>query len=271
MIPKKKLMPWLKWIAIVYILVGLILYCTQELFLFQGKKIKANIPYTFNDMNYTEQNMTRADGSILSYVQFMPSDTIPKGIVLYFHGNMGNINRYAPYTRLFTLNGYKVYMMDYAGFGKSTGNITEQGMYTDAMYMYKLARQTVAANQIILYGKSMGTGVANYIASTQPCGRVILETPYYSLPTVYDDFTWIYPTRYMIRYQMPSYKYIPLIQAPITIFHGTHDALISIANASRLKPLLKPTDAFITIPNAAHNNIVQFPVYTTVMDSLLSM
>ncbi len=266
------LIKWIKIIAIVYVVIGVVLYFTQELFLFHGKKLPAN--YIFNygeDAVFRENNITRKDGSNLNFLQFKPTDSNEiAGIVIYYHGNMQNINRYAPFVKIFTINGYEVWMMDYPGFGKTNGKRTEQKMLDDGQFIYDLAAKKVQKDSIIIYGKSMGTGIATYVAAHNNCKRVILETPYYSLKTVYDDFTFIYPTKWMLRFQFPSYKNIPLIKAPITIFHGTNDELISYANASRLNPLLKPIDEFVTIQNGGHNDLMKFPLYTEKLDSLLS-
>ncbi len=254
----------------IYLLIGVLLFFTQKLFLFHGKKLPAIYSYKFNDQQFVEKNITRNNGTNLNYVQFYPSDTASAGILIYFHGNMQNINRYAPFIRFFTANNYIVYMPDYPGFGKSTGNISERIMKEDAQLIYKKAVQHVDANKVTIYGKSMGTGLACYIAAQNECKRVLLETPYYSLPTVYDDYAWMYPTKLLLQFQFNNYKMLPLIKAPITIFHGTNDALISLKNASKLKPLLKPTDEFVTIPKAAHNNIADFQLYTDKLDSILS-
>jgi uncharacterized protein len=268
---KKKIFKWLKVLAITYLLVGAILYFTQELFLFHGKPLDKDYRFNFGEQVFEELNITRADSSNLNFVKLKPTDSAIAGIVIYYHGNKKNITRYAPFTRMFTINGYELWMMDYPGFGKTTGKRTEARMLEDGQFIYDLAKKRVGTDSIILYGKSLGTGIATYVASKNNCKRVLLETPYYSLPTVYDDFTFIYPTNWMLRFHFPSYQYVPLIKAPITIFHGTKDELIGYKNAIRLKPLLKPIDEFVTIPNARHNDILKFPIYTEKLDSLLSL
>jgi uncharacterized protein len=267
----KKIVKGLKVLVIAYLVIGVVLYFTQELFLFHGEKLDKDYRFYFGDQALEEQNITRADGSNFNFVKLKPMDSSIAGVVIYYHGNRKNITRYAPFTRMFTINGYEVWMMDYPGFGKTTGKRTESRMLEDGQFIYNLAKQRVGTDSIMLYGKSLGTGIATYIASKNSCKRVLLETPYYSLPTVYDDFTFIYPTNWMLRFHFPSYQYIPLIKAPITIFHGTEDELISYKNASKLKPLLKPIDEFVTIPNAGHNDILKYPLYTEKLDSLLSL
>jgi fermentation-respiration switch protein FrsA (DUF1100 family) len=268
---KKQVYKIAKIAVLAYLIIGLILYFSQERIIFQGKKIAKEEAFRFPDQVFEEQNITRPDGSNLNFIKFKPADSTIAGIVIYFHGNRVNVTRYAPFIKIFTINGYEVWMMDYPGFGKSTGKLSESGIKADGQLIYNLARKKLRSDSILIYGKSLGTGVATYIASVNPCKRVLLETPYYSLSTVYDDYTFIYPTNWMLRFHFPSFEYMPKITAPITIFHGTNDELISYKNASRLKPLLKKTDEFITIEKARHNNIADYPVYVEKMDSILSL
>jgi pimeloyl-ACP methyl ester carboxylesterase len=160
-------------------------------------------------------------------------------------------------------------MIDYPGFGKSTGRFTEQILYDWASYMYKFARTRFAADSIIVYGKSMGTGIAAHLASVQPCKRLILETPYYDYPSVLKQWLPIYPINQMIHYKMPTYRYIKNVNAPVTIFHGTGDDVIRYSNAEKLKPFLKPGDEFVTIKDGEHNDLFKFEKVTRKLDSLL--
>ena len=267
---RKDLYRFLKVLAIVYIVVGAGLYFLQEQLLFHPKKLPAG--YTFNfDTPFRELNLPRADSSNLNMVQFLPPDSLPAGIVIYYHGNMRNITRYAPFARLFTMNGYEVWMMDYPGFGKTTGKRTEQNLYADAERVYQMAAAKVHPDSIIIYGKSIGTGIASYIASKNKCKRLVLETPYTSIPGLAQRYFFMYPVKYMVNYQFPSIDYLAQVKVPITIFHGTRDGVIAYKNARRLTKVFKPGDEFITLPNGTHNNIPDFQLYHEKMDSLLSL
>jgi pimeloyl-ACP methyl ester carboxylesterase len=175
--------------------------------------------------------------------------------VLYFHGNMENVRHYAPYAKDFTGQGYEVWMLDYPGYGKSTGKFSEANLYTYAQVVYKLARSRWAADHIILYGKSLGTGVAAQLASVHNCRRLILECPYYSMTSLARRYLFLYPVGSMLHYRFPTNEYLPVVAAPITIFHGTSDGVVSYGNASRLRDLLKPGDEFITIEGGGHNDL----------------
>jgi uncharacterized protein len=268
----KKYTWFLIWILFIYLLVGAVLYFTQSLFLFHGKKLNKQEPFQIVDQQFKEINIIKPNGFNLSCVTFFPTDTLkPSGVCIYYHGNRENINRYALFAKRFTAAGYIVYMPDYPGFGKSTGPNTELIMKQDGQTIYNLAKKQYPNLPILIYGKSMGTGVASFIAAHNKIDWLLLETPYYSLPTIYDDFTWIYPTKFLLKHHFETFKELPKVTAPITIFHGTHDALIKLSNASMLKKYLKPNDEFVTIEKAKHNNIPDFQIYTDKVDSVLSI
>ena len=257
----------LKWFLFFYGLVGIIIYYAQDYFFFQSLALKQNHRYNFS-IPYREVNIPYTADQNFNIIQFTTGQPA-KGVVLYFHGNRKNIGWYAKFAPLFTARGYEVWMPDYPGYGKSTGKLTEEVLYAYTLQLYKLARKNYDSNQIIIFGKSMGTGLATYLGARVECRRVILETPYYSLSSVASHFFPIYPMEMMTRVKIPSWEYLKEVSEPVTIFHGTEDGVIPYSNASRLKPYLKKGDEFITIPGGSHNDLRKFPVFTSKLDSLL--
>lgn len=267
----KKKTKWLRWlniILVVYLVGGLILYFIQDYLLFHPQSMNAHEKYEFNEP-HREVNVTINRESNMNIVQFMSKDSLSKGLVLYFHGNRKNIGWYARYADNFTSNGYDVWMIDYPGFGKSTGTITERKLYEDALRLYTMARSYYAPNQIIIYGKSMGTGVAAWLASKKSAKALILETPYYSMTSLAQHYLPIYPVRSLLKYKLPTHTYISLVNAPVFIFHGTADRVIPYSNAHRLSEVLHAKDQFITIEKAGHNNINDFNLFHAKLDSIL--
>jgi pimeloyl-ACP methyl ester carboxylesterase len=197
------------------------------------------------------------------------SGSAARGVVLYFHGNKKNISRYAAYAKDFTAKGYEVWMLDYPGFGKSTGIFSEQKLYDYALEVYILARSRWKPSQIILYGKSLGTGIAAQLADIRDCRRLILETPYYSLESVAGHYLPVYPWGRLLHYHFPTYSHLRAVTAPITIFQGTGDWMVPFGNASRLKPLLKPGDEFVSIEGGGHNDLHDFPLFREKLDSVM--
>lgn len=265
---KKLLFRWLKVIILIYCIIGLVIYYGQDKILFHPEPLPASHHYDFS-YPYKEVNLPYSAKATINIVQFTANQPNPKGVVLYFHGNKKNIAWYAKSAPLFTSRGYEVWMMDYPGFGKSTGEFKEQELYKWALVMYKLAQAHYAKDSIILYGKSMGTGIAAQLATVRDCKTLILEAPYYSFPSIIGSWLPVYPVNKMIKFKFPTYQYLPEITNPVVIFHGNSDHTIPYRNASQLQPLLKPIDAFITIDGGHHNDLTEFPVFTQKLDSLL--
>ena len=266
---RKRIFNIVKIVIAVYCLGGIALWELQDKILLHPKALHAG--YVF-DIAAPHKAVTLHlnENEQLFLMQFFPADTIHiKGIVLYFHGNRDNINRYAAYADNFTKHGYEVWMPDYPGFGKSTGVFTEERLYSDANLLYKMAGKRFAADSVILYGRSLGTGVASELASRNKCKRLILETPYYSFPSLAASHFPIYPTERMIHFKFPVFECIQMVKAPVTVFHGTKDEIIPYRNSRKLKKLLKAGDEYIIIEKGKHNNLNEFPFFHQKLDSLL--
>jgi uncharacterized protein len=264
---KNKWMRWLKISLLVYGVIGIAAYYLQDTVFFHPKKVAAQQAYSFSQP-FKEVVIPVDNNTTYSLVQF--TTPAAKGVVLYFHGNQDNVTHYATNAPAFTKNGYEVWMVDYPGFGKSTGTLNEETLYQQALQVYQVARARFAPAEIIIYGRSMGTGIATQLASIRDCKRLILETPYYSFTSLADRYLWMYPTSQMIKYKLPTYQFIEKVAAPITIFHGTDDGIIPFDNAKKLKPLLKHADEFVTIDGGSHNDLTSFSQLRTKLDSLLA-
>lgn len=254
---------------IIYCLPGIALYYGQDKFLFHPEAVDREQPYNFHEP-HKEINLPYSQTANINIVQFTTTDSVPKGVVLYFHGNRKNISRYAAAAPAFTKQGYELWMIDYPGYGKSTGEFTEQKLYDWALVFYKLARARFRPDSIILYGRSMGSGIATQLAAIRDCKYLLLETPYYSFPSVVGTYAPIYPVERMIRFKIPTWQYLQQVTAPVVIFHGTDDGVIRYSNAKRLLPYLKKGDQFITIENGSHNDLAGSAVYQKKLDSLLT-
>lgn len=259
---------WAKIGIIIYCGIGIALYYLQENFFLHPKELPYGYAYHF-DFPFKEINIEINKNENLNLVQFFPKDSVRKGVILYFHGNMENINHYAMFADNFTKNDYEVWMPDYPGFGKTTGELTEKKLYDEAILVYTLARTKFSADSIVIYGRSFGTGIASQLASVKDCKRLILETPYYSIPDLFSHYAPIYPTSSMSKFKLPINEYLKDVSVPITIFHGTEDEIITFHSAEKLKNILKPADEFISIEKGKHNNLNDFAIFHQKLDSLL--
>lgn len=266
--PRKKIFRFVKVFLLLYAIIGITLYYLQDKMLFHPENINTDYHYKF-DVPFEEVNIPFNNTDTMNMVKFFPSDSVRKGVVLYFHGNMKNVERYAPFAKTFTSNGYEVWMPDYPGFGKSTGELSEKKLYEQALQVYRMAAGHYKKDSIIIYGKSLGTGIAAYVAYRQPNKQLILETPYYDIPSILGGYAFIYPTQRMIKTKIPTWQYLQEVKSPVTIFVGTSDWVILNSVSAKLKKYLKPADKYIEVDGAGHNEVNKSEQYKAVMDSLL--
>ncbi|MEO5907832.1 MAG: alpha/beta fold hydrolase [Ginsengibacter sp.] len=257
-------------VTLIYCSIGIALYHLQEKLLFHPESLPKNFQFKF-DIPFKEVNIPMNKIDTLNMIQFFPQNEAPKGVVIYFHGNKGNVIRFAKYATNFTKNDFEVWMPDYPTYGKTTGKLTEENMYAQANEVYKLAHSKFSADSIFVYGRSLGSGVAAYLAANEDCAGLILETPYYSIPDLFSIYAPVYPINRMSHFKFPVGEYLREVKKPIIIFHGTSDRTIPYREAAKLKKVLKPGDEFITIENGTHNNLNNFSLYHKKLDSILNL
>lgn len=267
-INRKKIFNWIKIIIIIYCVIGITLYYLQDKILFHPKILTTDHVFKFTEP-FQELSIPVNEKDTISMIKFFPKDSLRRGLVVYYHGNKENLEHYAGCVNNFTSKGYEVWMEDYPGYGKSRGERTEEKLYAQAVQVMKMAGGKYHSDSIIIYGRSLGTGIAAYVASLTTCKELILETPYYSIPDLFNSFSFIYPSGYMSEYKIPTWKYLQDVQEPITIFHGDNDWIIPYRCAVKLKKVLKPTDKFICITGGSHNDLNNFPQFHDSLDSLL--
>jgi hypothetical protein len=263
-----KIFRWLKIAAAIYICCGVALYFLQEKFLFHPRKLARDHVFNFS-FPFKEINLPLTEERNLSIIRFTVPDSIRKGVVLYFHGNRRNIERYAPYAGHFTRNNYEVWMVDYPGFGKTNGKLSEAILYQDAMQLYKMANAQYAPDSIIIYGKSVGTGIAAQLAARTDCKRLILETPYYSIESLMKHYAFIYPVSWMAKYKFPVHEYLQRVHVPVSLIHGSRDEIIPYKQSKRLLSESSPGTELITIEQGRHNNLNDYKLFHEKLDSLL--
>lgn len=240
-------------------MIGASLYFLQEKLLFLPTVLSQDYQYEF-DSPYEELFLKPAQDVSINALHFKTKN--PKGVILYFHGNAGDLSRWGTIAEYFVAKNYDVFIMDYRTYGKSTGKLSEQAFYEDAQYCYEYLLKQYSENEITLYGRSLGTGIANYLASRNSPKQLILETPYFSILDVAKHRFPIFPIKKLMKYAFPSNAFIIDVKCPITIFHGTHDSVVPYASAEKLKNVA-PSEltTFITIEGGGHNNLIEFEVY----------
>jgi len=253
-------------ILAIYILATTIMYFQQEKFIFFPVKTPSS--YTYEQFpNATELFLEAQDGTILHSLHFTCKN--PKGIVLYFHGNAGAIDSWGYGAVDFTKNGYDVLMPDYRSYGKSKGKLNYEAMRSDALVFYNYLAEKYPAQKIIIYGISLGSGIASDLATKVEAQQLILATPYTSISDMAKLSMGFFPIDLLLRYPFSNERHLTKVQYPIHIFHGTKDELIPYHQAVKLAQLFPNQDIMTTIPNGMHNNLSEFKIFQDKLSTLL--
>ncbi|MDT0554904.1 alpha/beta hydrolase [Patiriisocius hiemis] len=254
-------------LLVVALCVVSLLYFMQEKLIFLPTQLPQDYQYEFTQP-FEEFSLATEDGALLNAIHFKSKS--PKGVILYFHGNAGDLSRWGVITQYFTQYNYDVVVMDYRTYGKSTGELSETLLYNDANLFYEHVNKQFPEDQIIVYGRSLGTTFASYVASKHQPSQLILETPFYNLTQIAQKRFPILPVKKLLKYKFPTHSFVKTIQSPTTIFHGTDDSVVPYASGKKLYELFKPDQGqLITIENGTHNNLIDFEAYRANIAKLL--
>lgn len=252
-----------------YILVVLGLYLFQDKIIFQANALSSDFRFHFDD-EFTEEFITAEDGTEINTL-FFPSDGPSKGLVFYCHGNRRNLKTWGRFVKDFTKHGYDVFLWDYRGFGKTKGKPSEENIFSDGLLLYNQMLTKYGADNTVLYGRSLGSGVAAYLASVIDPKQLILETPYFHMADVgYRHFPLI-PYNWLIKHPFRTDRYITKVNSPIHLFHGTEDELIPYSSSTDLAKLLNlnPSEVITTIEGGEHRGLHRFDLYQKKLGELL--
>jgi uncharacterized protein len=243
-----------------------IAYLIQEKFIFKPEKLPFNFAFRY-DRPFNELNFDIAPGVRINGLHFFLNE--PLGLVLYLHGNTKSIKGWAKFAQDFTRFGYDVILVDYRGFGKSTGKRSEKEMLGDIQFVYDELTKKYTENHLIVYGRSMGSGFAAKLASENQPRYLILDAPYYSFLRVVNRFLPMLPMRIVLRYHLRTDKWIRKVNCPTYIIHGTKDWLIPIRHSEKLQGLNPGKITLIRIEGGGHNNLPSFPEYHNFLRDIL--
>jgi pimeloyl-ACP methyl ester carboxylesterase len=247
-------------------LLSVIAYLVQEKLIFKPEKLSADFEFKY-DAPFEELWFDIEPGVRISGLHFKV-DT-PKGLILYFHGNTRSIKGWAKYARDFYRYGYDVVLVDYRGFGKSTGKRSEREMLNDMQFVYDRLADQYAEDHILVYGRSMGSGFATKLAADNQPRYLILDAPYYSFKKVAERFTPFLPHRFILRFHLRTDKWIKRVSCHTYIIHGTRDWLIPISHSEKLRKFNPHRITLIRIEGGGHNNLPSFPEYHNFIRDIL--
>jgi fermentation-respiration switch protein FrsA (DUF1100 family) len=175
--------------------------------------------------------------------------------LLFFHGNAGNIADRLDRARiLHDRFAFDIFLVDYRGYGRSSGSPSEAGLYRDARAVYAAARERgFSPEQIVLFGESLGSAVAIELATALPCAAVILETPFLSVPEMARRHYPLVPA-FLIRSRYDSASRIGSVTPPKLFLVAERDEIVPPSHGRRLFELARDPKEIFVIPGAGHND-----------------
>ncbi|PTM11528.1 MAG: alpha/beta hydrolase [Bacteroidetes bacterium] len=256
-------------ILMVYTVISVALYYLQDFLLFKPEKLDKDFRFAYENQDTKEYDMETRDGAKINGLLFK-SKNQPKGIVLYLKGNSKSIKGWGKFAVDFTRHDYSVFMVDYRGFGKSTGRRSQKAIKRDLQEVYNKLKERTPEEHIILYGRSLGSGFAAKLASINNPKLLILDAPYYSLTKVTGRYMPFMPLSLLMKYPLPTYKWLKYVQCPIHIIHGTHDKLIPYKSSVKLSQVNSKQTKLHTVIGGGHKNLNNFESYHSMLDDILN-
>ena len=265
-------MPYWAYITVltlaVYCLISVLLFFLQDYIMFKPEKLPKEFQFHYENQEIEEYNVETRDGAVINGLRFKSKN--PKGIVFYLKGNSKSIKGWGKFAVDFTRHGYDVLMVDYGGFGKSTGRRTQKAVKRDLQLVYNQIKENVAEKYIILYGRSLGSGFATKLASMNNPRMLILDAPYYSLTKMAKKYIPFMPLSLLIKFPMPTYKWLQYVQCPVHIIHGTDDKLIPYKTSVKLSKIKPKLTRLYTVIGGGHKNLNTFESYHKMLNEIIS-
>ncbi len=255
-------------LGVIYLLISVLIFFLQDYLMFKPEKLPADFQFYYENQETEEYNVETRDGAVINGLRFKARE--PKGVVFYLKGNSKSIKGWGKFAVDFTRHGYDVLMVDYRGFGKSTGRRTQKAIKRDMQVVYDKIREKVDEKYIILYGRSLGSGFAAKLASMNNPRMLILDAPYYSLSHVAKKYIPFMPLSLLIKFPMPTYKWLRYVQCPIHIIHGTDDHLIPYKSSLKLSKIKPKQTTLYTVIGGGHKNLNTFESYHKMLHDIIT-
>jgi pimeloyl-ACP methyl ester carboxylesterase len=242
--------------AVAYILIVALLYLLQRNLLFYPVSASDGIQ---EEAIFFKNDDVLLHGWILNRGQ--------KKALIYFGGNSENItNNIDQFKKLF--KDYTIYLVNYRGYGESQGKPTQKGLFSDAISIYD--QILVQHSSISLMGRSLGSGVAVYLASKRDIEQLFLLTPFDSVAEIAQTHYPYFPSRYLVKDRFDSATYATNIETPTLIITAEFDQVIPVKHAEKLRDqFTRARVSYQLIVGAEHNNITSFPDYRQVIQAFI--
>jgi len=262
----KQALRFLRLVLIAYAVVLALVYFFQEKLLFHPGVLPADHRFTLK-LSFEERLFKVKGDELHSLLVRAPKQAF--GLILFFHGNAGDLSNWSLVAEeLAERTSFDVWILDYPGFGKSSGTVrSEEQLHEIARAFYELG-QKEAKGPLVIYGRSIGSGLAVKLAADLPIGGLVLESPYLSVRSLASElFPWL-PVSLLLRYPLRSDEWMPKVSASTLVLHGARDTVIPIESGRALHSL-NVKARFLEVEGAGHNDLSEFGEYWSELGSFL--
>ena len=252
-------------IGSIYLALCAFLYVKQDDFIFYRV---ANDPALVKRWQAKRVEIATSETTIEGWWSDNP-DTVSNAVVLYFGGNAEDVLYAAQSAAKF--NARHMLVTNYRGYGATRGRPNQQALLADALaiYDYAVMQPGVSANNIVVMGRSLGSGVATYLAASRPVRGVVLVTPYDSLVSVAQDHYRYVPIQWLLKSPMPATEWAHRVKAPVLVIAGELDDVIPPNHARELFGAFRVEKAIHVLPGVGHNDIDEHAQYSSLIQAFL--
>lgn len=241
----------------ILIIVYLIIFFNQEILFLYPQKLPNDYYFRFKGI-YEEIKTYSEEEAMINGLIFRTPHA--KGLLFYLHDNTGSLKTWGEVFDHFKGNGYDILIVDYRKFGKSRGKYGYQAYLKDVQHVYNLMKSEFREEEIILYGKSFGAGLAAYLAHKNQPKKVMMESAFTSFSNIVN--TWNnYLPEFIINYKLPVAEYLSHIDCPVVLLHGVKNSIIPVNQTFQMQLNLKEMDEVIIFEEGSYNDLHSFPKY----------
>jgi fermentation-respiration switch protein FrsA (DUF1100 family) len=251
----KTLISLLSIAASVYVLLALALYLLQGKMVFLSGLPGRALTATPDDIGLEYENVSLATSDDERLHGWYVPATDRRGVVLFFHGNAGNISHRLDSIGTFHQLGLDTLIIDYRGYGQSTGKTSEQGTYLDAQaaWNYLVDERGIPADQIIIFGRSLGGAIGAWLGAQNTPAALIIESSFSSGVDMARRLYPFLPVRLITRLRYPVEEYASLLECPVLVVHSRNDEIIPFEMGQSIYAAVKQRKSFLEL-RGDHNN-----------------
>jgi len=235
-----------------YVIIGIILFLFQSHFLYFPHRELIGDPSQVG-LDFEPVRIITSD-NITLHGWFVPAQNRDE-VLLYFHGNGGNISHRLHSLQQFHQLGLSTFIIDYRGYGQSEGEPTEEGTYLDAeaSWNYLTEQRGIKPENIILLGRSLGGAIATWLATRVTPKALIIESTFTSVPDRGSEIYPYFPVRLLSRFEYNTLKYVQDVHCPILVVHSPEDEIVPFTHGQKLFAVARQPKEFLQI-SGGHND-----------------